>query len=321
MSDPQQFSPRAFLRARRPEMFSDSIADEKPVLDRLMLEYHLSTLTNRSQETDFQDFARHLAEREVCPNLLPQTGPTGGGDSKVDAETYPVADDLAFVWYVGIGREAASERWAFAFSAKEDWRTKVHSDISKIAQTGRGYSVAFFGTSQYVRDKSRAEVEDELRKKHGFDVRILDRTWILDKVFGGQHEQLAIQDLQIQTSARTQVKKGPHDLEREQDWEELEARITAASQDGHFGFQFANDCAEAARLARGLERPRTEVDGLFQRAERAANKYGNEHQQLVVAYDKAWTAFWCGAIAPQVVIREGLFRGRLHPNQRRGVCS
>ena len=137
MSDPQHFSPRAFLRARRPERFSDSVVEQEPALDRSMLEYHLHTLTSRSQENDFELFARHLAEREVCPNLLPQTGPTGGGDSKVDAETYPVADALAFVWYVGIGREAASERWAFAFSAKEKWRTKVRSDIAKIAQTGR----------------------------------------------------------------------------------------------------------------------------------------------------------------------------------------
>ena len=191
MSDPQKFSPRSFLRARRPERFSDSVVEEKPVLDRSALEYHLDTLTSRSQENDFELFARHLAEREICPNLLPQTGPTGGGDSKVDSETYPVADDLAFVWHVGIGREASSERWAFAFSAKKDWRTKVQSDIDKIAKTGRGYRKAFFVTNQFVRDKTRGEVEDNLRKKHGLDVRILDRTWILDKVFGSQHEQLA----------------------------------------------------------------------------------------------------------------------------------
>lgn len=86
-----QFSPKEFLRARRPERFSDSVVSEKPSLDRSILEYHLDTLTNRSQEVDFATFARHSAEREICPNLLPQTGPTGGGDSKVDSETYPVA--------------------------------------------------------------------------------------------------------------------------------------------------------------------------------------------------------------------------------------
>ena len=75
---------------------------------------------------------RALIKLEICPNLLPQTGPTGGGDSKVDSETYPVADGLAFAWYVGEGRLAASERWAFAFSAKEDWDPKLKSDITKI---------------------------------------------------------------------------------------------------------------------------------------------------------------------------------------------
>src|SRR5437762_7270448 len=131
MNDSTPFSPRDFLKARRPERFSDSVLENEPELDRTLLEYHLATLTNRSQEMDFQNFARHLAEKEICPNLLPQTGPTGGGDSKVDAETYPVADDLSLAWYVGIGREAGSERWAFAISAKADWRDKVRSDIKQ----------------------------------------------------------------------------------------------------------------------------------------------------------------------------------------------
>ncbi len=120
MNEPSPFSPREFLKAQRPERFSDSVSEGQPVLDRTLLEYHLDTLTNRSQETDFQNFARHLAEKEVCPNLLPQTGPTGGGDSKVDSETYPVADDLSLAWYVGTGREAASERWAFAIREAGD---------------------------------------------------------------------------------------------------------------------------------------------------------------------------------------------------------
>src|SRR5215204_3349877 len=111
MEKNQFFSPNEFLRARRPERFSDSVVVESPTLDRSLLEYHLDTLTHRGQETQFERFAKRLAEREICPNLLPQTGPTGGGDSKVDSETYPVADDLSLGWYVGVGREAASERW------------------------------------------------------------------------------------------------------------------------------------------------------------------------------------------------------------------
>ncbi len=108
MNEPNPFSPREFLKARRPERFSDSVSETQSVLIELsLLEYQFRyPHINRSQETDFQNFGRHLAEKEVCPNLLPQTGPTGGGDSKVDTETYPVADDLSQAWY-GIGREAA----------------------------------------------------------------------------------------------------------------------------------------------------------------------------------------------------------------------
>jgi len=105
----ERFSPRSFLKAQRPERFSDSEPATTPALDRSMLEYHLGTLTSRSQEADFARFAQRLAEREVCPNILPQTGPTGGGDSKADAETYPVSDGLSLVWHSGLGREAGSE--------------------------------------------------------------------------------------------------------------------------------------------------------------------------------------------------------------------
>ena len=83
--------PSDFMKARRPYLFSDTEIEAQPTLDRATFEYLLETLTARKQELDFEHFARRLAEKEVCPNLIPQTGPTGGGDSKVDAETYPVS--------------------------------------------------------------------------------------------------------------------------------------------------------------------------------------------------------------------------------------
>jgi hypothetical protein len=232
-------------------------------LDRSLLEYHLDTLTSRSQELQFEQFARRLAEREVCPNLLPHTGPTGGGDSKVDSETYPVADALSLGWYVGVGREAASERWGFAFSAKKKWRAKVRSDIAKIASTGRGYAKAIFVTSQYVPDKTRALIEDDLRKVTSIDVRILDRTWILDRVFEHHHELLAVEELGITAPVRREVRRGPLDTQREQDLEDIERCIQTALQEGALGFQLVDDCLTAAILARELERLRVEVDGLF----------------------------------------------------------
>ena len=298
MKKPQQqateerISPREFLRARRPERFSDSVFEEGPILDRSILEYHLDSLTNRSQEIDFEHFARCLAEREICPNLIPHTGPTGGGDSKVDTETYPVADALSFAWHTGIGREAAGERWAFAFSAKKDWRTKVRADIAKIAATRRDYRKAFFISSKYIPDRVRAAVEDELRTTHKLDIRILDRSWILDRVFGSGLEDLAIDVLKLSISLRKVVRKGPLDLQRERDLEEIETRIKVASEQSRFGLQYVADCIEAAELSRGLDRPRAETEGRFLRAQRAAEKNGNAHQCLVAAYQRAWTTYW-----------------------------
>ena len=95
-------SPREYMVATHPELFSDSAIHEQQIIERSQLDYHLESLTSRSQEKDFERFARRLAEREICPNLLPQTGPTGGGDSKVDAETYPVSDTLSLAWFTGI---------------------------------------------------------------------------------------------------------------------------------------------------------------------------------------------------------------------------
>ncbi len=96
------------MRSRHPDLFSDSSLANDYFLTQSVLEYHLDTLTSRKQEYDFENFCRRLSEKEICPNLLPQTGPLGGGDSKVDSENYPVADKIIENWYEGIPREVLS---------------------------------------------------------------------------------------------------------------------------------------------------------------------------------------------------------------------
>jgi hypothetical protein len=289
--EPGKFSPRNFLRARRPERFSDSVASERPLLDRTTLEYHLDTVTNRSQEALFEEFARQLAQRELCPNLQSHTGPTGGGDSKVDSETYPVADAISAGWFVGSGGASGSERWAFAISAKKQWTPKVRSDIASLVATGRGYVKAFFISNQYIRDKRRAAEEDALSERYGIEVHIFDRSWILDRVFGGGHEKLAISALGISVPFLSEIRKGPLDTQRERDLEEVEERIKDALQTIP-SLALVDDCLEAALLARNLERPRTEIDGRFVRAQRVAVEYGTRHQQVKAFYQQGWTAFW-----------------------------
>jgi hypothetical protein len=303
---PSDWSPKAFLKARRPERFSDTATEEETVLDRSLLEFHLDSLTSRGQETDFERFAKQLCAREVCPNLLPHTGPGGGGDSKVDSETFPVADDLALAWYVGTGREAARERWAFAFSAKKEWPAKIRTDVAKLVLTGRGYTKAFFVTNQAVPDRKRAQMEDALRRKHSIDVRILDRTWILDSVFNGKHEALAQAELGVTALSRRTVIKGPLDARRESRLAETENRLREALQSGQLGSALVADALDAAELARELELPRAEVAGRFTCADELARKCGTRRQRVEVSYQWAWTLFWWFEDRAAFVIQYGL---------------
>jgi hypothetical protein len=288
----QQSDPITYMRSRHPDLYSDSEIVIRPQLTEDILEYRLQTLTNRNQEIEFAYFARRLAQKEICPNLRPQTGPVGGGDSKVDGETIPVSSDVADVW---VGADpAAAERWAFAFSAKEDWKTKVAQDVKKIASTNRGYTRIYFVTNQFARDKLRAESEDALTKTFGIPVVILDRTWITKAVLENGREELAIEALHIDSlKVLTERKIGPADHERQQELDELEKAI--ADPEFYAGAQYHlfEDCLRAALLARGLGRRRAEIDGLFIRAQRVAEKSNDDRQRLRVAYNYAWTViFW-----------------------------
>src|SRR5579872_1301249 len=123
--------PSAFMRKLRPENYSDTKARSAYLLDRDVFDHRLETITNRNETHDFEIFCRKLCERTICPNLRPQTGPEGGGDSKVDTESLPQSEDIATLTYVGEAN-GGRERWAFAFSAKKRWAEKVRSDVAGI---------------------------------------------------------------------------------------------------------------------------------------------------------------------------------------------
>jgi len=234
-----------------------------------------------------------LAEKELCPNLRPQTDPTGGGDSKVDSETIPLSGELAALW-VGKDPTAASERWAFAFSTKKDWKSKVASDVRSAASTGRPYTRIYFITSRFAPEKSRAQSEDSLSKEVGIPVFILDRTWITTAVLEHGHANIAIEALHlVDLRASVEIDIGPEDLRRQQELNALDQALADPQAYGAARYQQAEDALRAAILARGLERPRTEVEGLFVRAGRLADALGGDKLRLRVAYAYAWTAmFW-----------------------------
>jgi hypothetical protein len=289
--EPEDFSPSRYYRQRRPNLFSDSLKITEVMLTREVLSHHLETLTNQKSETVFEEFALRLAEKFIAPNLRPQTGPVGGGDGKTDSETYPVASAISERWFVP-ETAAGHERWAFAFSAKRDWRSKLKSDVRVIVGTKRGYPRIYFVTNQFVPAKDSAKEQDELTEQYGVPITILDRTWLLDCVLEKNSLDIAAQTLGVGRE-RAATALGPRDLQRQTDLENLERLLSDGTQYQGMAPTLAEDALRAAELARGLERPRYEIDGRYERAVRIARDHNLKPHELAAVYGWAWTSyFW-----------------------------
>ena len=288
---PERISPSKFMRGLRPEYYSDTEDRVAYLLDDPILEYHLDSITSRNQTHDFEIFCRKLCERTICPNLRAHTGPDGGGDSKVDTETYPVAEEIAALFYIG-EQNAAKERWAFAISAQEDWKSKVKDDVEKIAGTDRDYKRIFFITSRFARDKDRANIEDELSKQYGIPVTIHDRSWIVKEIIENDRKDIAFNYLGIGDEKDDPLRLGPTDYSRTQQLAEIERALDKPEVFEGMEQQRVTEVLLAAKLSRNMERPRAETDGRFLRAIRLAEADGMHRQKLEAKYEHIWTAFW-----------------------------
>lgn len=287
-----KLSPREFMKTRRPERFSDTTVTKKGAFNRSLLEYKLDVITSNSQEQNFQTFCTKLAQYEIAPNLRLQTGPSGGGDSKADSENYPVSDFTKLNYWEGLVNET-DEKWAIAISANKDWITKVKKDAKGIAGTARDYKRIFFITNQFAKDKKRAEVEDALTKELSIPVTIFDRTWIMDRVFLNNREKLAIEVLNFGDGLEDEKVVGPNDFERIREFAAVNKEIEEALSNGIITTRIINNALYAALLARGMDKPRSEVDGLFDRAIRMASRLDSREQLYSIKYEKAWaTFFW-----------------------------
>ncbi len=278
------------MRLARPELFSDSGRRSAYSLDRAVFDHHLETLTSRNQHQAFELFCRDLCGRLICPNLKPATGPEGGGDSKADTETISVAENIKVLHYIG-QPAAGEERWAFAFSAKQDWANKVRRDVAGLAATGRPYTKVIFVTSRFAPAKTRAKIEDELTRANAFTVEIHDRTWILKAVLDDANIDVAIDRLGIGERIRD-VTLGPEDYRRSQQLEALERVLQDPTAYDQRERERVNDALNAAIISRNLERPRFETDGKFGRAIRLADRFGTRRQRVETRYEQLWAAFY-----------------------------
>ena len=283
-------TPSEFYKNLRPEYFSDSEIKYQTELPKENLAFILNQITTNQKQDEFESLCRKLSEKFIAPNLIPQVGPTGGGDGKTDSETYPVSNTIAERWFIPENGWSKDEKWAFAFSAKAGWKEKAKSDIKKIVETERDYTRAYFITNQSISSKKKKETQDEFINEFKIDVVILDREWILEKVYDSHLIELIVDTLNLSDVYKKKtVTLGSNDAYRIKKLEEIEKKISNPNRYFEYDFQLVEDALEAAILSRMLEKPREEIEGKFDRAFRFCGKLDNNKQWLRLHYQRAWT--------------------------------
>ncbi|WOO35806.1 hypothetical protein R2R35_18675 [Anaerocolumna sp. AGMB13020] len=287
-------SEKAFYKKIHPNLFSDSEIKKEGKLSKDFFSYFLEALTSQSKEKEFEEYCRKIIEATICPNLLPQTGPTGGGDSKVDSETYPVSESIAEGWLYGYNNAAHSERWAFAISAKKDWKPKLTSDVKKIIITNeeheRGYTKIFFVTNQFISDKKRAEAEDNLRREYQTDIRILDKTWLLDNTFKNDNKKIAISSFNMSDELNDVIVEGTNDTKRKRRLDEIEKELQ--NIEDLKSARIIKLSEESVGLLRELEVEKSTIMNALERNIRLAKKYGGLRNYADALYNYCWTIIW-----------------------------
>ncbi len=281
----------SYYRKKRPEKFSDTVENYEIPLTKELFEMQMERLSTKKMQGAFENFIVSVVKRQITPNIKPQTGPDGGGDGKVDAETYQVSDDIADKWYSCEDTAKGEKRWAFAISCMKKWKSKVESDVAKIAGTNRGYSRVLFFSNQFIKASTRLDVEKDLSEKYGIKVDIFDGLWCENAVFNDGCMGLALEHLEFSDEyKKRQVIIGPNDKARQERLDVIEKNILRHISG--IDTEYIDELHETCLLSRGLERPRTEIEGRFMRAMRECEAHGTPQQMFLLIYDHAWTCFF-----------------------------
>jgi hypothetical protein len=164
--------------------------------------------------------------------------------------------------------------------------------VKGIIETDRKPDRIFCITSRFAKAKTRADLEQELLTQYGVPVTVLDRVWIVEQIIDHDRGDIAFHYLGVGQEKSDPFRLGPNDYSRAQQLADIEASLQDSEKFKGMERQRVTEALVAAKLSRGLERPRTETDGRFDRAVRLAEQEGDSRQQLLARYERIWTAFW-----------------------------
>lgn len=134
----------SYYREKRPEKFSDTVETYDIPLTKELFEQQMNFLSIQKKQSAFENFIVAVAQRKITPNIKPQTGPDGGGDGKVDAETYQVSDDISDKWYSSENTAKGNELWAFAISCKNNGNQRLRVILRRLLGQKEDILALFF---------------------------------------------------------------------------------------------------------------------------------------------------------------------------------
>jgi len=163
----------------------------------IQIKYFIETLNRENGGATFEKIASGLAEKEICSNILPSTGPYGGGDKGTDArtyETYLTESADIFRLYQSTNKSPTKLKIYFAFSIEKGWKSKFKNDAKKIIVTYdlKPEKICFI-TNQFIKSAKREEFLKELIALYpGLKFEIFDGEWVTKKL-AGDHYNLLVQ--------------------------------------------------------------------------------------------------------------------------------
>ena len=129
-----------------------------------------------------------------------------------------------------------------------------------------------------------------MRKEYNLDIRIIDRTWLLDKALKDEKNiAITIKAFGLSDSFANQVQVGIRDFHRKKELEGIEGAFRAEKLKPSEMISFSQ---KSLILARELEFPKLQILGIIDRNNRIANEYGSKLNVADAIYDATWTIFW-----------------------------
>lgn len=321
--DPEEVkTPYQLYRKLRPEYFSDSTTKYR--MNRQLFKQVMSELSTEMKQDAFEQFTYQLVCRLITPNLIPQTGPMGGGDGKVDFETYPVDDAVSSKWYIAKANKG-TEKWAFAVSCVAQWENKIKKDIANALSTKKDYSHFFFCTNQPVPAKKKLKIQQDFKEKYQINTHILDRAWYEEAVFTKGCYQIAIDTLHLGSELDEIKVEGPLDKKRRLELEEIDRDIQSLQVEDGLNTEYVAKLLRAAILTRNLEEPWEIIYGRFNTALAEAQKYGLRQQLFEIHYQLGWTEFYWHeqpkAMFEQYRIIKAMLKDEVNPSRIERVMN